>query len=152
MEKIQLAPFNEILAAVAIPSLSDEGFHAFVKDPKEFICTLTELDIDLSISFHAVMNSNNEVHLALPYYSGVEEMQAKMMSDSQFDNVSGGEIIVGLSFFTVWALIPIVGTKVAITAATIASVATTLTIGGIVLGTAAVHNDSQGKDILGKDK
>ncbi len=52
--------------------------------------------VDAEVSF--IQNSDKEVHLALPYYTGVEDAAAHAVSDAQAADVSGGEII-GVAVF-----------------------------------------------------
>ncbi len=39
-----------------------------------------------------VSNSDKEVHLALPYYSGLEQAASNAVQDTDLDDVAGGEL------------------------------------------------------------
>ncbi len=49
---------------------------------------LSSIDVDIT----NVTNSGNEVHLALPYYSGVEQAASNPVEDTDLDDVAGGEV------------------------------------------------------------
>ncbi len=152
MEKIKLIPFNEIVAAIALPKLNDETYESFMKNPNDFINNFAELDS--GISLHTVTNTKSQVHLALPYYSIVEEVNAKMMEDTQIDDIIGGEIVIGLAVFGGYALAAAAGAG-SIASTIIGGVVgatTALVIAGSAAGAVAAIHDGQGKNFVGKKK
>ena len=73
---------NEILGAFA-SSLDEDEQHAIINDIEAEVIT--------------VENTDDEVHLALPYYSGVEDAIAKAISDTEANDVAGGEIGIAIA-------------------------------------------------------
>ncbi len=152
MEKNKIIPFNEIFAAAILPKLDNESYESFVNNPKNFIDSFA--DIDSGVSYQTVTNSASQVHLALPYYSIVEEMNAKIMADNQIDDIIGGEIIIGLAVFGGYALAAAAGAGSvgATLIGAAAGAATALIAAGSVVGAMAVVNDGQGKNLVGRKK
>lgn len=52
-------------------------------------------NLDAKVS--AVSNTATEVHLALPYYSGVDKISFYEVSDTDASIASGGEIVVAIA-------------------------------------------------------
>ncbi len=95
MKNTELFPTVEISGAVLTDLLASSDLHAFNNDPKGYM--LNHLRMDLSeITVEVVCNDENEVHLALPYYSLTENLQAEMLQDSCIDDITGGEIVITL--------------------------------------------------------
>ncbi len=154
MNKTQIAPFNEIIACVILQNLDNDNFHAFAKNPRAFIFTHINCDIGDSMKLHTVENNADEVHLALPYYSEMAELNAKILTDCQLNEITGGEIVIGLAIAGGYALATSIG--FGLTASTAIGFASGLTVGvtlaTVAVGTAAVVLNDRGKTLLGKEK
>ncbi len=93
-----IALIPEIIGALGSTNLSNDQIKNFTQDPK---CFLADMNFSPkgNVEIHAAENSNDEVHLTLPFYSAVEEHNTKVLSDDNLEDISGGEIIVNLIFF-----------------------------------------------------
>lgn len=88
----KLVALNEVFGAYATHQLSNEGVNLLKADANNFIKSNFDIDIDGDISI--IENSENEINLALPFYSGVEDIKAMALKDKNLDNISGGEILI----------------------------------------------------------
>lgn len=76
-----LAPTYEILGAMS-PTVSESKRNEIIDN------------IDAKVIM--VSNTDSQVHLALPYYAGVEKIASYEVSDCDADAVAGGEVIVAV--------------------------------------------------------
>ncbi len=96
-KEINLTLIPELAGALGSYKLSDEQMARFTQDPNCFLAELN-MEPDGLIDIQTLENSEDEVHLTLPYYSGVEEQTAAVLSDESLESISGGEIVVNLIF------------------------------------------------------
>lgn len=87
-----LLPLTEIVGAAASSLLNDEQVKAFTNDPTAFL--KSNLDVDMPYDISVVENTENEVHLALPYFQCVNDFHASAIHDESLDDISGGEIFI----------------------------------------------------------
>lgn len=92
-QEINLTLTPEIIGAITDHKLSKEQAMKFKNDPNSFLAEMN-LKPNADMQVQAIENSANEIHLALPFYEGVEESSAIKLSDENVEGVSGGEIIV----------------------------------------------------------
>lgn len=84
---------NEIFGALAVNSFSDEDARDFASSPRDFISAKTKYNLSPDMDVIAVSNKADEINIALPYYSKMDEALMQKLSDENMDNVSGGEIV-----------------------------------------------------------
>ncbi len=90
----KLLALNEIVGAYILPQFSDEEIQAFREDSVGFLNSQLGTDFDDGIA--VVENTADEVHLALPYYSTLEQTTATALSDDDLDEIVGGEILISI--------------------------------------------------------
>ncbi len=153
----KLVALNEIVGAVHVPSLSNEQISALKADAIGFLSV--NLNIELEGDISVVENSSSDVHLTLPYYSMVEELQTEMLKDEKLADIVGGEIIISLLVFAGAGVgFLIAGAAGTVGLSSMAIIGVSAAIGGAVgLGIAgtAIHggiNASEGKDFMGNKK
>ena len=129
-KNIKLAPTIEISSALLTPLLTEADLQNINQNPKTFLQSKLNLNAE-KVEVQIAFNNANEVNLALPYYSGLENLQAEMLKDQNLDDITGGEIIIALGI-TVGATVGW-GLGFSLTSAAIGGV-----IGGALAGTAAV--------------
>ncbi len=89
----KLSPSNELLGASVSNILSATDLRAFKSDPHSFILSRANVDISGDVNFSFADNSDSVVHLALPYYSSLEEKNVTGLTAQELASVSGGEIV-----------------------------------------------------------
>lgn len=94
----KIFPAIEILSAIL--SCKIKFPHVFIADPRAFIYSHLNIESSPEIDIKAVANDAHQVHLALPYYSNLQNC-AEMLADDDFADVSGGDITVLAVFATV---------------------------------------------------
>lgn len=140
----QLVISIEIASDLLLSKLSDSDIASFKSDPQSFVFANTNQDLgDMAIS--VVENTDNEIHLSLPYYENIEVMKADAIKDEDLDDVAGGEIIMLIAAVAggIFAL----GCGGAVWAA-----AGTAAAAGVAVGIAVGVQDSQGKNLDGSKK
>ncbi len=153
----KLIALNEIVGAVQIPTLSNEEVSALKADPVSYLASALKADVQIDMAL--VENSPSEVHLALPYYAALNDMNAEKLNDESLAEISGGEIFISIGVacgigigFGVAAVAGTVGT------ATFAIVGAFGVAGGLIggaIGATIIHagvNAGNGKDIHGNKK
>lgn len=66
----------------------------FLADPKLYLLSHLNVDFTSDVEVIAAANSDTVMHLALPYYSGLEAAKARSLDEIELlDAVSGGDII-----------------------------------------------------------
>ena len=152
-KNIKLAPTIEISSALLTPLLTQADLQSLNQNPTEFLQSKLNLDAS-KVKVQTAFNNADEINLALPYYSGLENLQAEMLKDNSLDDISGGEIIIALGV-TVGATIGW-GFGFSLTSAAIGGI-----IGGTLAGgaaaivgatTAAAVQAADDKNIDGSDK
>lgn len=116
---------NEILGAVITNNLEASEIKSFIDNPQDAIYSAFDVDVS-NIDFKVIENSDKEVNLSLPYYSQLDDIQAKALQDSTMQNISGGEIFVTIGILS--------ATGIAVGIAAAVGVKMTLGI-GLVAGT-----------------
>ncbi len=142
---MKLHPTNELSSVVLSHSFSEEQLDNFAADPKKAIKANFNINFD-DVDVSVVRNTASDIHLALPFYSGLGGARSQILSDDDLDSVSGGEVIA-------------VGTIVA-TAITVGAVGGTIAAGvlatgfvaGISVGAAAGKQAEMGKNLDGSSK
>lgn len=96
-EDAKLVPINEVMGAILTSSLSSEDLSLFKTNTNDYVRSHSPVDFDAEVI--AVQNSNDEIHLTLPYYSQLDDdaLRAQMLKDSNLDDVSGGEIFITIA-------------------------------------------------------
>lgn len=145
----EIFPFNEIVGSFLTNNLVDEDVNSFSNDPGAFL--KSNLDIDTVASLNVVKNNSKEVHLTLPYYGFMDNLQAHFVNDDTLEDVAAGEIIISI------LVVGSVLTTVALTGSSAAAAVVGVTAGAI--GVAAVAGAAvagvrhgRGKDIHGNKK
>lgn len=89
---MNLHPINELSSAVLCERLSQQQRDSFTNDPKGAILSTFNLQVEGDIS--VVLNTTEEMHLALPYYDGLETAEMRALTDEELELVTGGEVVV----------------------------------------------------------
>ena len=94
MSNTNLFPANEIVGALGVSELTAGQAKAFAANPNQAIASL---GVDaMGVDFKVVENAGNDVHIALPFYSEIDEMNAEVMKDERLANIAGGEILISI--------------------------------------------------------
>ncbi len=140
---IKLFPSNELLGATALHSVSATDLRLLRSDPRSFLLSRTNVAVGEDVSFNFSENDVATVHLALPYYSEIEEMNIKALEPQELSDVSGGEIIALVIFglttaaATIGTAVGIASTPVAIGVGAAIIAGSAVAAGTAVIGTAA---------------
>lgn len=85
----------EIGSSYLSQSVISSEYENFIKNPSDFL--KSELNLDLPhTEFKAVQNDDGIVNLTLPYYSNLAVSSSTPLSDSDMNEVVGGEVIVSI--------------------------------------------------------
>ena len=87
----------ELVSAFLLPHLTDIEVLNFLETPLDFIRTHCNVDIPEDFNIDIVVNTDEQISLALPYYSELDELKSKALSDEDLEIIVGGEIIVAAS-------------------------------------------------------
>lgn len=87
----KIYPTNELSSALLCNFMNEEQIAFFIADPKGVIFSGLNFDVG-DTEINIVHNSSAEVHLSLPYYSGLEAISAELISDQNLEEIQGGEI------------------------------------------------------------
>ncbi len=135
-----LYPTNEVVTAIVSNSVTKEDLQTFTANPKDYLMSVCNVDLQADIKFNVVENTDKEVALTLPYYAASDEISAFQLSPEQMKQVTGGEVLA----FIVCAL-SMIGATVAsavgigsITAGAAAALGGTIVAVGAVTGAVAV--------------
>ncbi len=135
-----LYPTNEVLTAIVSNSVKKDDLQTFTANPKDYLMSVCNVDLQADIKFNVVENSDNEVALTLPYYAANDQISAFELTPEQMQKVTGGEILA----FIICAL-SMVGATVAsavgigsITAGAAAALGGAIVAAGAVTGAVAV--------------
>ncbi len=150
----KLLALNEIAGAYILPQLSDEDMDLLRLNSASFL--KARLGVETEASLSVVSNTEQEVHLALPYYDFVGGGSAMALSDDDLDAITGGEILISVCIacgFGIGAGIATAASASIGVGALVGSVTGGL-IGATVLGTsvAAGVRNKAGKNIDGSKK
>ncbi len=85
---------TEFVGAVLVPAVSKGEIENFTNDPKSFMKSNYDVNLETDINF--VENSGSEINLALPYYSQVDEISAQALSNEEMIDITGGEILISI--------------------------------------------------------
>ena len=132
-----LAPSTELMGAIMLHQLDSCEIEQLKADAKGYIYARTNVAVGDDVVVNIVVNSDNEVALALPYYDSIEVARANALDDINIGQVAGGEIIIStivgaIIGFSVAA--GVTGSALTVTAAASAAVIGTVT--GAVIGAA----------------
>lgn len=89
MHQIHLT--NEIASSYLSDYLLESEYDSLLNHPENYLKSQFDLDINAEITI--VQNQPNLINLALPYYSGLEDISAEAVSPHQMESVAGGEIV-----------------------------------------------------------
>ncbi len=151
-QKITLPPVLEISSAILTDSLTQKDASQLLQNPKDFVCAKLNADtagVDITVA----TNNNNEVHLALPYYSGIEQAKAQVLKDGSLDDISGGELLITLGAVGGLLIGQIAGT-VTLTAlgGIIGGAIGAAALAGVIGGTTTAIRAKKGQNVDGSPK
>ena len=102
--KPKLSPAPEIMGAIGIQKLSTTQLAELKTDTKDFLQAHLDLNLGNEVNLNIVQNSNDEIHIALPFYSDLPPHTTDSLSDDDLEQVSGGEVFVTAIVATVLAI------------------------------------------------
>ena len=151
--KITIAPLLEISSVVLIDTLTKTDTAEFLGNPKNFIASKLHVNTD-DVDILVAENNNEEVHLALPYYSYIETVQAEMLKDTCLENITGGEILITASAFGGFLIAGVFssGYGVSVAGAVIGGALGVATLAAIAAGAVAGVRSRDGENIDGSKK
>lgn len=129
MQTKLIPPYSEMVSALlAQRCATDKEFMAQMKSrPKEALISHLpqhEQDKAKDLAVRTVQNTPDTVHVCVPCYSMLEDLNVAELDDEQMEKVAGGEIIFSIIFgFTAATIASAVATTVVAAGATAASVA-----------------------------
>ncbi len=100
--KLNAAP--KIMGVIGTQKLSTPQLAELKTDAKDFLQANFDLDLGDEVSLNIVQNSVSEIHIALPFYSGLLPHTTDSLSDDDLEQVSGGEVFVTAIVATVLAI------------------------------------------------
>ena len=103
----KLFPVNEIVGAMALNNAPAEIVAELQANGRDALATHADVTLPDGMELQVVSNTNDEIHLALPYYETLETSGIVPMDDEDLDAVAGGEIV-----FTIMTLLGVVGAAV----------------------------------------
>ncbi len=103
----ELFPVNEIVGAMVLNNASDEVIAELQANGKDALAAHADVALPTGMELQVVSNTNDEIHLALPYYETLETSGIVPMDDEDLDAVAGGEII-----FTIMTVLGAIGAAV----------------------------------------
>ncbi len=153
MSDTQLFASTEIVGALASGVMSNDEAKAFSADPKAVLASKANIDAS-AMDINVVANSDNEVNIALPYYSQITEFQVELVKDEKLADVAGGEIIFALAIFGgFWVGASIAGAMAGATSVTIAiGAGIGATVGAVATGAIALTAVGAGVGTFVKNK
>ena len=128
---------TELVGAIFSDALPNDKVAEFLVDPQSVITSNLNADFS-SVEITAVTNTDDEVNLALPYYSLLDVVKVKELDEESLEAVSGGEIFVSLGIlggmFAGAAIATAVGAGVGVSTAgaVIGGIAGGIAVGAIV--------------------
>lgn len=147
-KQMDFAPTNELVAAVLGNCCkTDKAFaEQLKKDPLETLKVMNGVhDLPIQdVSVHAVQNTENVVHIPLPVYSQMPEVEKylqEQLTDEQLEGIAGGEIVASIvmGLATVGFVLGTIGTALGVAAGGAAiAVGLALVVGVTVLAAGAV--------------
>ena len=140
MNSTNLFASTEIIGALATRKMTDSQVESFAADPNAMIAATANVDIS-DIKINVIENSSSDIHLALPYYSEVEIMQAEMIKDERLANIAGGEILISIGVIAGTIIGSALGTGLAASAigATVGGAIGGIAVAGIAASVAGVE-------------
>ncbi len=151
-QKITIAPVLEISSAILTDALTQEDIAQFLSHPKNFVCSKLKTDI-VGVDITVATNNKSEVHLALPYYSGIEAAKAQALQDGSLNDISGGELLITLGAVGGLLIGQIAGT-VTLTAlgGIIGGAVGAAALAGVIGGTTTAIRAKKGQNVDGSPK
>ncbi len=148
---------TELVGAVLVPTVSKEEVSTFASDPKSFMKSNFDVNLEMDVNF--VENSASEINLALPFYSQVDEISAEALSNEEMTEITGGEILISLFVLGGVGLGAVLGCAAGLTGAALGATMVGVGIAGGLIGAtivgtsvAAGVQSAHGNDIHGNKK